>query len=76
MFIQITKDKTARLKDITGIFDLDTSTVSVVTKNFLSKAEKNGRITGTNTLPKSFVVAGGKIYFSPGTTGRVSRAGF
>jgi hypothetical protein len=58
MFIQITKDKTIRLKDMIGVFDLDTSTVSGITKSFLSNAEKNGAIAGINILPKSFVLIG------------------
>ena len=58
MFIQITKEKFIRRKDIIGVFDLDTSTVSGVTKSFLSRAEKNNKnnIVGINTLPKSFVL--------------------
>jgi len=65
-------------KNIIGIFDLDTSTVSAVTRNFLREKEKRGRISGidkTNErgsvtgLPKSFVLMGkeDKIYFSPKT---------
>jgi hypothetical protein len=54
-----------RRKDITGVFDLDTSTVSGVTKNFLSRKEKENKISGINILPKSFILdCGGKIYFS------------
>ena len=72
MFIQITKDKFIRQKDIIGVFDLDTSTVSNVTKSFLSRAEKNSKTVGINILPKSFVLTGGKedykIYFSPKMT--------
>jgi hypothetical protein len=67
MFV-VTKEKSVRLRDVTGVFDLDSSTVSSVTKNFLSAAEKNGEIEGTNNLPKSFILinSGGKnrIYFS------------
>ena len=69
MFIQITKEKSIRLKDVIGVFDLDTSTVSGVTKNFLSGAEKNKRTVGITTLPKSFILTdsnnifgGDKIY--------------
>ena len=74
MFIQITKDKTMRLKDVIGAFDLDTSTVSGVTKSFLSKAEKNGRIEGINILPKSFVLTDKKIYFSSNMTGHIVKS--
>ena len=64
-----------RLKDIIGVFDLDTSTVSGVTKNFLSRAEKNGRIEGTKVLPKSFVLTDAKIYFSASMTGHIEKSG-
>ena len=58
-----------RKKDILGIFDLDTSTVSKKTRDFLARAEKEGRVTLlTYDLPRSFIVtleAGGqKIYLS------------
>ena len=91
MFIQITKDKTIRIKDIIGVFDLDTSTVSNVTKSFLSRAEKNGKVSGINKLPKSFVLVrespaaaappfekggmGDKIYFSSNMTGHIVKSG-
>jgi len=80
MFIQITKEKFIRQKNIIGIFDLDTSTVSGVTKNFLSKAEKKKKIVGINTLPKSFVLTEDnkgkdyKIYFSSNMTGHIEKS--
>ena len=80
MFIQITKDKSMRLKDVIGVFDLDTSTVSGVTKNFLSGAEKNKRTVGITTLPKSFILTdsnnifgGGKIYDKNNKNNKKSR---
>ena len=48
-------------KDIIGVFDLDTTTVSKRTREFLSGAEKQGQVVNVSTeLPKSFVVAVGK----------------
>ena len=78
MFIQITKDKSVRGRDIIGVFDLDTSTTaSGTTKNFLNTAEKKAQITDINTLPKSFVLTGGKkdfrIYFSSSVTGHIDK---
>ena len=52
----IVKEKSVRQKNIIGIFDLDTSTVSSVTKNFLIAAEKANKIKGINILPKSFIL--------------------
>ena len=86
MLIQITKEKFIKQKDIIGVFDLDTSTVSNVTKSFLSRAEKNNQTVGINTLPKSFVLVGHddpgvlhknyKIYFSANMTGHIDKSGF
>ena len=56
MFI-VTKEKAVRARDIIGVFDLDTATVSAVTRNFLSNAEKRGEVEGIKTLPKSFILA-------------------
>ena len=77
MFIQITKHKSARQSELIGVFDLDTSTVSGVTKSFLSRAEKEGRTVGINILPKSFVLTGQKddfrIYFSSNMTSHIKK---
>ena len=43
--------------DILGIFDMDTATVSPVTKKFLNTAQKRGAVEVVGEeLPKSFVV--------------------
>jgi len=84
MFIQVTKNQFIRQRDVIGVFDLDTSTVSGVTKNFLSRAEKENKITDINILPKSFVLAADKkdkgknhrIYFSPNMTEHIKRMKF
>ena len=84
MFIQITKEKFIRQRDIIGVFDLDTSTVSGITKNFLSRAEKANKIINKdiNILPKSFVLTADKnnkkdknhrIYFSQNMTGHICK---
>ena len=67
MFI-LAKEKSVRERDVIGVFDLDTATVSSVTKNFLASAEKLGEVEGTDNLPKSFILASqnkkNKIYLS------------
>jgi len=67
MFI-LSKEKSARARDVIGVFDLDTATVSGITKNFLANAEKSGQVQGTDTLPKSFILVSknkkNKIYLS------------
>lgn len=50
-----------KTKDIIGIFDMDTSTVSKNTRNYLNLAEKKGEVvTVSFDLPKSFVVVAPK----------------
>jgi len=43
--------------DIIGVFDLDTSTISGITRDFLKKSELAGQVSTLNEeLPKSFVL--------------------
>ncbi len=70
MFVHIGENKVLRKKDIAFIFDLDSATVSVHTRNFLKKAEKEKRIILLGyDLPKSFVVTRDSlVYLSPFNT--------
>ena len=63
-----------RKKDIIGIFDLDTATVSKKTRDFLAAAEKNGQVNLlTYDLPRSFILTTEndkqKIYLSQYSAG-------
>ena len=50
--------------DVIGIFDMDNTTSSHITRRFLSEAEKEGRVRSiTEDLPKSFVICGKKDDF-------------
>ena len=56
-------------EEVIGIFDLDTSTVSKHTRNFLNKKEKEKKVINVSfELPKSFILVGDKqnekIYIS------------
>ena len=42
MYVHIGNGESVKDKDIIGIFDLDTSTVSKITKKFISEKEKKG----------------------------------
>ena len=46
MFLHVGNGKSIRKNKIIGIFDLDTSTVSKITKKFISEKEKSGKETG------------------------------
>jgi hypothetical protein len=57
MYLHIGNDKVVRLQDIIGVFDIETSSISKITRDFLNNAQINGNIYNvTNELPKSFIV--------------------
>ncbi len=57
MYLHVGLDKIITDETVVGIFDLDTSTVSKPTREFLASAEKNGQVENVcNDLPKSFLV--------------------
>ena len=57
MFLHVGNNKNIREKDIVGIFDADTATVSAVTRKFLSAASKRGEVEASSEeIPKSFVL--------------------
>lgn len=57
MYIRLGQRESARYRDIVGIFDMDNSTASYITRNTLAKCEEEKKvIIATNDLPKSFTV--------------------
>lgn len=57
MYLHIGQDTVLREQDIVGIFDMDNTTVSRITRDFLNRAEREGKVSYVNLeLPKSFVV--------------------
>lgn len=57
MFLHIGNGKSVLKKNIIGIFDLDTSTVSKTGKDFINKMEKEGILEYEDfDLPRSFVL--------------------
>lgn len=57
VYLHIGQDSVVRFSDIVGIFDIDTSSLSPLTREFLAKAQKEGRVVDvTPDLPKSFIV--------------------
>ena len=49
MYLHLGQDKVVNMDEIIGIFDLDTSTVSKATRDYLAKAEKDGIVTNVCT---------------------------
>lgn len=61
MYLHLGQETVVLTKDIIGIFDLDTATISKQTRDFLTKAEKSGNVFNVSyELPKSFIVSKGK----------------
>ncbi len=57
MFLHLGNTTVIHQDDIIGIFDLDNTTVSKITRDYLTKAEKEGKVVNVSTeLPKSFIV--------------------
>lgn len=57
MFLHLGNTTVIHQDDIIGIFDLDNTTVSKITRDYLTRAEKGGRVVNVSMeLPKSFIV--------------------
>ena len=56
MYLSIGKDMALREKTIVGIFDLDNTSTSARTREFLARAESAGEVVPCDELPKSFVL--------------------
>lgn len=57
MYLHLGQDTVVCTDDIIGIFDLENTSISKITKEFLAKSEKAGRVVNVSyELPKSFVI--------------------
>ena len=56
MYLSIGNDMAVRERSIIGIFDLDNTTTSRRTREFLDKAEKEGQVVPCDDLPKAFLL--------------------
>jgi hypothetical protein len=71
MFLHIGGDCIVYKKDIIAIFDLESTSLSKITKEYLKNEEINGRVINVEkeTLPKSYIVTNEKgkniLYISP-----------
>ena len=68
MYLHLGKGSVISTDEIIGIFDLDITSQSHLTRSFLAAAEKAGQvINAAEDIPKSFVVCAGgerKVYLS------------
>lgn len=56
MYLSIGNDMAVRDKSVIGIFDLDNTTTSKRTREFLERNEKEGQVVPCDDLPKSFIL--------------------
>lgn len=57
MYLHLGQEVVVRKRDIIGVFDIENTTVSRNTRDFLNHAEKTGNVGYINyDLPKSFTV--------------------
>lgn len=57
MYLHLGENTVVTTKSILGIFDLDTTTISKHTRDYLARAEKSGSVVNVSSeLPKSFIV--------------------
>lgn len=61
MYLHLGQDTVIKMDEIIGIFDMETSTISKSTRDYLAQAEKDGRVVNVSMeLPKTFIVCRGK----------------
>lgn len=70
MYLHLGGDTVVNLKDVIAIMDLDVTTVSKITREFLTVAEEEGFVINvSDDLPKSYVLTErdneSRLYISP-----------
>lgn len=57
MYLHLGQNTVVRTASVVGIFDIENTSTSRLTRSYLSQAEKSGQVVNVSTeLPKSFVV--------------------
>ncbi len=70
MYLHLGADEVVKKSEIIGIFDIENTSVSKDTRDFLSKISKNSEVVYVNSeMPKSFIVCEkngkNKVFISP-----------
>lgn len=61
MYLHLGQDVVVRSLDIIGIFDIENTSISKITKEFLAEQEKKKRVVNVSSeLPKSYIVCGNR----------------
>lgn len=59
MYLHLGQSVVVPFRDVVGIFDLDNTSASHLTRRFLEQAQREGRVVNVSEeLPKSFVLCG------------------
>ena len=79
MYLYLSAEKAVKTDEIIGIFDLDITSQSHITREFLRNSEKRGIVVNAaEDIPKSFIVCSGEsgtVYLSqPATSTLLRRA--
>ena len=56
MYLSIGNDFAVRESAVIGVFDMDNTSTSKRTRDFLAKAQKEGQIVSCDDLPKSYIL--------------------
>lgn len=57
MYLHLGNDIVVHRREIVGIFDIENTSTGKITKEFLSRAEKNHKVVNVSyEMPKSFIV--------------------
>lgn len=57
MYLHLGQNTVVLMKDVIGIFDMETSTISRTTRDTLAAAQKSGEVVNVSMeMPKSFVL--------------------
>lgn len=57
MYLHLGQDVVVKMEQVVGIFDMENSTVSKITRQYLANATKQGRVVNVSMeMPKTFVV--------------------
>lgn len=78
MYIHLGNEMVVSEKDIVGIFDLETTTISKHTRKFLEVSEKQKQVINVSyELPKSFIITNknneNKVYISQISTSTLQK---
>lgn len=69
MYLQLGRDYVVNTHEIIGVFDLENTSTSLRTREFLAEIQINGAVVSlSEEIPKSFVLADGAVetvYLSP-----------